>query len=807
MAFQRFFLLIGLLFSFGSTLAQSNNSLSGTITDAQTASPLIGATLYLTDLKRAVTTDVNGQYQLQGLPKGRFLTEVRYIGYVTKVQAITINGAVTANFALAPSVTEVRAVVVTGVSSSTEARLNPVPTTVVGREQLDRGSATNVIDAIAKTPGVAQISTGAGISKPVIRGLSFNRIITLNDGIKQEGQQWGDEHGIEIDEYSVDRAEVVKGPGSLMYGSDGIAGVINFLTPDPIEEGKVIGNVSTNYQTNNNLLGYSAYNAGNLNGFNWAARLSQKVAGNYRNDYDGRVYNSGFRETNANGYVGLNKSWGYSHLAFSTFNQTVGLVEGERDENGNFLKLVNRNGEAEEETATEEDLKGYGIGIPQQRINHFRVASQNNLVFDNSRLTFNLAWQQNLRREYGNPVDTEEEELAMRLRTFNYDVKYFLPHWGAWEPTVGVNGMVQQNRNEGEEVIIPEYRLWDAGVFAFIKREFGPLHLSGGLRYDYRRIKSDALFMTDEDAFTANPEEAAETKFNPFTTTFSNVSGSVGATYSLTDNLSVKANVARGFRSPNIAELASNGRHEGTFRYEVGNTALKAETSLQADAGLTYDSKHVTLGVNGFRNNIQNYIFAQKLTSVLGGDSLSGDEDDLAPTFKYVQGDAYVYGGEFTMDIHPHPLDWLHLENSFSWVKSIQKNVPAEMKHLPFTPAPRLDTELRVSFPKAGAYIRNWYAKAELETYFEQDNVYSAFGTEMPTPGYSLLNLGLGGNFANAAGKTRLSVYLIANNVLDKAYQSHLSRLKYAPENPATGRMGVYNMGRNVSIKVVVPIG
>ncbi|GGK88955.1 TonB-dependent receptor domain-containing protein [Rufibacter glacialis] len=807
MFFYRIFLCLGLLFSVGNAMAQSNNSLSGTISDEQTKTPLIGAILYLTDLKRAVTTDAEGHYSLQDLPRGRFLAEIRYIGYVTKAQSITINGATTANFTLAPSVTEIRAVVVTGVSSSTESRLNPVPTTVVGREELERGAATNIIDAIAKTPGVAQISTGAGISKPVIRGLGFNRIITLNDGIKQEGQQWGDEHGIEIDEYSIDRAEIVKGPGSLMYGSDGIAGVINFLTPDPIAEGKVIGNLSTNYQSNNNLLGYSAYNAGNLNGFNWAARLSQKVAGNYRNDYDGRVYNSGFRETNANGYVGLNKSWGYSHLAFSTFNQTVGLVEGERDEEGNFLKLVNHNGEAEEETATGEDLTGYGIGIPQQRINHLRVASQNNLVFEKSRLTFNLAWQQNLRREYGNPVDTQEEELAMRLRTFNYDVKYFLPNWGSWEPTVGVNGMVQQNRNEGEEVIIPEYRLWDAGVFAFLKREFGPLHLSGGLRYDYREIASDALFMTDEDEFTTDPALAEETKFNGFNTSFANISGSVGATYSLSEKLTVKANLARGFRSPNIAELASNGRHEGTFRYEVGNSDLKAETSLQADAGLTYDSKHVTLGVNGFRNNIQNYIFAQKLTNVLGGDSLSGEEDDLAPTFKYVQGDAYVYGGEFVLDIHPHPLDWLHLENTFSWVRSIQKHVPQDMKYLPFTPAPRLDTELRVSFPKAGTYIRNWYAKAEVENYFAQNKVYSAFGTETPTPGYTLLNLGIGGNLTNAQGKTRLSVYLTANNVLDKAYQSHLSRLKYAPENPATGRTGVYNMGRNISLKVIVPVG
>ncbi|WP_071887797.1 TonB-dependent receptor [Rufibacter sp. DG15C] len=807
MSLYRFFLVAGLFLVFSSAFAQTSNSLSGTITDANNGTALIGASIYFPDLKRAVSTDANGAYTLQDLPKGKFLAQVRYVGYITQARPIQINGATTLNFKLAPSVTELQAVVVTGVSSSTEARLNPVPTTVIGQEQLNRNSATNIIDAIAKTPGVSQISTGAGISKPVIRGLGFNRIITLNDGIKQEGQQWGDEHGIEIDEYSVERAEVVKGPGSLMYGSDGIAGVINFLTPDPVEEGKVIGSIATNYQTNNNLLGYSAYNAGNLNGFNWAARLSQKFAGNYQNKYDGKVHNSGFREINANGYVGLNKSWGYSHLAFSTFNQQVGLVEGERDENGTFLKLVPVNGEVEEQPVTEEDLAGYDLDIPQQRINHFRVASQNNLIFNQSRLAFNLAWQQNLRREYGNPLDVNEEEIAMRLHTFNYDVKYFLPHVANWEPTIGVNGMWQQNQNEGEEVLIPEYRTFDAGVFAFAKREFGALNVSGGLRFDLRRVNGDALYVTEEDEFTTNPAEAAETKFDAFKTNFSNVSGSIGATYSFNEQLSVKGNISRGFRAPNLAELASNGRHEGTFRYELGNLDLDPETSFQLDAGVTYDSKHVTLGLNGFRNNIQNYIFAQKLSSVLGGDSLSGEEDDLAPTFKYVQGNAFIYGGEVTIDFHPHPLDWLHLENSFSWVRSIQKDVPEDMKYLPFTPGPRLDTELQISFPTAGSHVRNWYAKAELENYFKQDRVYTAFDTETPTPGYSLLNLGVGANLTNAAGKTFASLYITANNVLDKAYQSHLSRLKYAPVNEVTGRTGVYNMGRNVSFKLVVPFG
>jgi iron complex outermembrane receptor protein len=162
----------------------------------------------------------------------------------------------------------------------------------------------------------------------VVRGLGYNRVVTLNNGARQEGQQWGDEHGVEVDEFSIDRAEIIKGPGSLLYGSDAMAGVINFVAPDPVEEGHITGEATASYQTNNQQQGYSLENAGNLKGLNWLLRGSRKLAGSYQNRYDGRVYNSGFGEWDANGYLGLNKRWGYSHFTFSSFNQEVGLRKG-----------------------------------------------------------------------------------------------------------------------------------------------------------------------------------------------------------------------------------------------------------------------------------------------------------------------------------------------------------------------------------------------------------------------------------------------------------------------------------------------
>ena len=256
---------------------------------------------------------------------------------------------------------------VTGVSQATQRRRSPVPTAVVDRTRLNQTSGSNLVDAIAHTPGVAQITTGAAISKPMVRGLGYNRVITLNNGARQEGQQWGDEHGIEIDAFSVDRAEIIKGPGSLLYGSDTMAGVINFVAPDPITEGRIKGTATTNYQTNNHLQAYSFENSGNLNGLNWLARGTRKVAGDYQNRYDGRVYNSGFNEWDANGYVGLNKSWGYSHLSFSTFNQRLGLMARARDpRTGQFLKEVPSGDSTLSVPVTAGDLRGYGLAVPQQ---------------------------------------------------------------------------------------------------------------------------------------------------------------------------------------------------------------------------------------------------------------------------------------------------------------------------------------------------------------------------------------------------------------------------------------------------------
>ena len=777
--------------------------LTGRVVDAATGEALPGSTVLFNDLKQGTATGADGSFSFANLARGRFTVQVRSLGYNTVTQSVDTGSGQPLDFKLTVAATEIGQVIVTGVSQATQMRRSPVPTAVVDRIRLNETSGSNLVDAIAHTPGVAQITTGAAISKPVVRGLGYNRVVTLNNGARQEGQQWGDEHGIEIDEYSVDRVEIIKGPGSLLYGSDAMAGVINFLAPDPISEGSIKGSATANYQSNNHLQAYSFQNAGNLNGLNWLARGTRKVAGDYQNRYDGRVYNSGFNEWDANGYVGLNKSWGYSHLTFSSFNQRLGLTEGARDpQTGRFLKDVPSGDSTRAVPVTDANLRGYGLAVPQQQINHLRIGTDNSFVLGSNggRLGLQVSYQQNLRREYGNVLDPAETSLYFQLRTVDYSLRYFLPERNGWNLTVGSSGLHQQNRNLGAEFLIPAYRTNEAGVFGVAKKTIGALDISGGLRYDVRQIAADKLLLDGNERPSANP--TAEMKFPGFLSTFRNYSGSLGAAYSLNEKLTVKANLARGFRAPNIAELGSNGKHEGTIRYEIGNDNLAAETSLQADAGVSYVSDHVRFGIDAFTNSISNYIFTRRLLAAGGTDSLRNGT--LA--YQYAQGQARLYGGEVSLDFHPHPLDWLHFENSFSMVRARQLSVPANQQYLPFIPGDRLQSELRANFRRSGKRITNPYARVQLEHTFAQNRFFSAFGTETATPGYTLISAGLGTDVASATGRTLFSLYLTANNLFDVGYQSHLSRLKYADYNAANGRTGVFNQGRNVSVRLVVPL-
>lgn len=764
-----FLLFMGFVMFAAAEPSVKGSALNGTVTDAVDGKPLVGVTVYLPELNVGTVTDADGRYVIKNLPNRRISVHVSYLGHNTIIESVALNKDMTKDFVMHESTALVNEVVVSGLAGESLLKESPSPMSVVTPQMLRTASSTNIIDAIAHLPGISQVTTGAGISKPVIRGLGYNRVVVVNDGVRQEGQQWGDEHGIEIDGQSVHSVEILKGPASLRYGSDAMAGVVIFHNDVIPAEGDMKAEVGSEYQTNNGLFDYTVNLAGNKHGivFNW--RYSDKMAHAYKNKYDGYVFNSQFRERAVTGMLGTNGGWGYTHLNLGYYHLTPGIVEGERSETtGEFL--------AGDEVATPHQLRTYGRTLPFQQVKHYKAVLDNMFFLGEGRLHAIIGYQQNQRQEF--EESTTEPGLDFRLHTVNYDVNYSLPELNSWKTVVGVGGMYQRSLNEGDEFLIPAYNLFDFGVFATASRKMGRWNVSGGLRFDNRHVHGEQL----ADRFTA------------FTRDFNGITGSVGAVYNASDKLNLRVNVSRGFRAPNISELASNGRHEGTLRYEIGNADLKAENSWQADAGMDYSSEVVSFQLSLFVNQINNFVFAHKE---------AGQVEDGVPVYKFAGGDASLIGGEASVDVHP--VERIHFQNAFSYVDARQLHQPDESKYLPLTPMPRWTSDLRYDIIRDGETLNNTYVSIGIECNLRQNHYMKANDTETATPGYTLLNAAAGTDI-RVKGHKVASVYLTANNITDRAYQNHLSRLKYGSVNNVTGRTGVFGMGRNFGIKVLVPI-
>ena len=675
-------------------------------------------------------------------------------------------------------------VTVTGVTGDTKLKHATVPVSIIAPQLLRSKASTNIIDAISHQPGISQLTTGGSISKPIIRGLGYNRVVVMSEGVRQEGQQWGDEHGVEVDGSSINSVEILKGPASLMYGSDAMAGVVILHPQATLPEGEMKANVSTEYQTNNGLFAYNLSMAGNQKGFVWNARFSDKMAHAYKNKYDGYVPGSQFRERAGRLMLGVNKSWGHSRLTWTSYHLTPGIVEGERDP------------ETGELVCNTDNVKTYSKALPFQEVKHYKLVWDNSLNLSTGYLKAIIGYQQNRRKEYEESED--EYELFFKLHTLTYDLRYVTNQWNGWKLSTGIGGMYQKSGNEGEEYLIPDYRLFDFGIYATATKSLGDRWtLNGGVRYDHRRMHGDELI------------EDGDLRFTDFSRHFNGLTGSIGAVCNINEHFNLRLNVARGFRTPNMSELASNGVHEGSIRYELGNQQLKAEYSLQADLGLDFTSRYVSAQLALFANRIDNYIFTHRLPEEI-------EEGYL--TYAYTQGDARLLGFEAGVDFHP--VHSIHFSNTFSFVDAQQMRASSDTKYLPFTPAPRWTSELKWELFHHShstvnhhhnansihrSLLNNLYIAAGLECYLKQSHIYSADDTETTTPGYALLSLSAGTDI-NVNGKKIAEFYITADNLLNKAYQSHLNRLKYADVNSVTGRRGVFNMGRNVTFKVVIPI-
>ena len=812
-----------------SEAIHAQNTITGKI--SHDGVPLQGVSVYIPDLKTGAASAADGSYHIQNIPAGAYLIEISMVGYAKQWEKLTVNGPVIRNYTLTAASATLGDIIVTGVPVATDKQKNPISVTTVGYADLLENSSTNVIDAIAKEPGVSAMTDGQSISKPVIRGLGYNRVLTINDGVEQVDQAWFDEFGIEADPDAVHKYEIVKGPASLAYGSDAIAGVVNLLPEDALPEGQTKGEILANYQTNNGLINTMGHIAGTKNGISWSARIDNTLSHAYQDPYDGYALNTQFSNFNTDGTIGLHRKWGYTQVHASYFDMATGIVDGTRDSaTGQLERQVAypglNGGVATYVLPTHQEQVSYTPFVINQRIRHTKIVWDNSLAVGQGHINALFSWQKNQRQETNDPTMPNTPDIYYSSNGATYDLRYVFPQIGGFNLSGGVNGVYQSSRSLGTLLLIPNYHFFQLGGFAIANQKIGNVNLSGGLRYDTRSFHGSDHWVDSITQAPAPPEGPdAFHEFQGFTSRFKGMSFSLGGTYALTRTLYVKANIARGWRAPNVAECAANGVHDGTVVYEIGDPTLKPETSLEEDVAFGINSADVTLEADVFYNNMHDFIYAQGLQSVFGGDSINNSLNaaglGAAPVYKYTQTRARLYGGELDLHVHPTSLSWVQLNGTLSIVDGGLVGVPDSVKYLPFVPPVRITADLKFPVKKLGPSIRNAYVKAGLIDCFEQKHIYQQYAiynglntaltpfeykaSTTATKGYTLFSAGVGGDIVSK-GHTTCSIYVTCNNLFNTGYMDYMSRFKYYPVNYTTDRVGVFNMGRNISFKLLVPL-
>lgn len=725
-------LYIFFLFTIGfSLIAYSQNKISGKITNSQNE-VLTGAEVYIEELQKGTSTNENGYYELLNLPNNTIKITVAYIGYKTQVKTIAlIEKEKTLDFILEEAVFKMDEVIVSTAFNKLQSQ-NVMKVEHESIKTMQRKGTSTLIEGLTTIPGVSQISTGTSIGKPVIRGLSGNRVLVYSQGVRIENQQFGDEHGLGLNDSGIESAEVIKGPASLLYGSDALGGVLYFIPEKFAEANTFVANI--NQKLFSNTLGSSSSLGLKTSTDNWKflARGSYNTHSDYKTPNKNGVTNTRYNETDFKTGIGYSDSKISSVFRYNYNKLDLGIPE---------------EGIAEQTTTKK-------TAYPKQGVFNHLLSFNNIIFFKKSKLDMNFGYISNERREF---EDSNIPVLRMNLNTFNYDAKYYLPKLGKLETIFGFQGMNQSNKNSGEEYLIPDAVTNDVGFFGTGNYEWKSNVILAGLRFDNRTISAEAFGAVGEEGSFV----AIDKSYNSF-------NASLGYKTNLGDNLIVRINAASGFRAPNLAELTSNGVHEGTNRYEIGNSNLKTEQNIQTDLNMEYNTDHFEFFVNGFYNHVNNYIYTSPT-----GETLENND-----VYRYIQNDAKLYGGEIGVHFHPHPLDWLHLESSFETVTGEKQNGD----YLPLIPANNWNNTIRTEF-NIKNLLSDGFASLNISSTFKQNNVS---GFETATKGYSLVNIGFGGTVK--FGKTIFDLTLNGNNLFNENYIAHLSRLKAD---------GIQNIGRN----------
>jgi iron complex outermembrane receptor protein len=730
-------IILFLVFSFIAVQALPQTVLRGVVYDAKSNQSIVSASIYFPELHFGCATSADGSFEIALNKKGHFLLQASHLGYENFFVSVTLPQDSVITILMQPSALKIREVVVTG-SQSVSPRETSFNTAQLSAKDMQETGTISLSDAMARLPGISQLTTGVGISKPVIRGLSGNRIQVNVNGMRFDNQQWQDEHGLGLSDMGVDRVEIIKGPASILYGSDAMGGVVNVIEEKPAALNARTQDV--NARLYSNTYGISAqYGVKKSTAKNWwRLRAGLDNHADYSNKTNGRVLNSRFASYNIKASIGFNRKNRVSVNNLVVSQSKFGFI---------FDSLSRK----EVDGRLSRSFDG-----PHHQVFFVQGTSENTFYRASQKIKLNAGFLSNLRQEDegGGGIS-----LSMLLNSFSLLTQIEQTLSGRSELVSGLNFFAQSNKNYGGRVIVPDALSGDASAFSLYRFTGKAFLFEGGLRYDFKFI---GTFATNSLNVIGN--ESPSTDIVPFNRSYHVINATAGTTIHLTQDFDLKINGSSGYRPGNLAELSSNGLHEGTLRWEIGKPDAKVEKNINIEGGLIFDRGELRAAVSLYRNRFFNYIYLAP----------TGKEYFGFQIYRFQQSDATLQGGEIEAEWNPMK-SALSLLASYSLI-SAKKD---DNSHLPFIPANKINSEIKLrkdllSFSLGGTYVFEQSRPAEFEN---------------NTPEYFLLYTSASATWK----KTKWS--LTCNNLLNKTYYDHLSRLKY---------YGVYNMGRNVVLGVTI---
>ncbi len=735
-------------------------ALKGRLTD-EADKPFAGVRVSVPALQRGAVTASDGSFSLD-VPAGSYELQFRAADYGTETRkvAVTDSGAVV-EVKLRQTPIEVAPITITAAAAPSDAGKTPASVSVVEGRKLDKVRGQSVISSIQDEPGVNMIPEGPTVVKPIIRGLNSQEIVVVEDGLRSEALQWGNEHAPEIDSQGVARIEVMRGANSLLYGSDAVGGVISVSRPElpnaKLGDGALQGRVNADVQSVNRSLGQSAMLAGAQGDWGWRANLSQRQSGNFMTPH-GEVPNTGASEVSGDGAVGVRKDWGTVTADYGRFDKRVEL------QNGNVYP-----------SAPLSDTE-------YQVLHHDKGSVHLNVPTGLARLELVAGYDRANRSEYDSPQAPDAIAHLHWIETsYTADAKAHLLPLGPFQGTLGVSGTRRVEQSIGDVHLTPGYNENSVGEYLFEAAEFGRFDVTAGLRGDQSSygIGADAKIGIDPDHTLNSPHPVAKQQLN-----YSAVSGAVGGVYHIDDSLSAAVNVSRGYRNPVPFELFAYGVHEGAGVFQIGNPNLKPETSFNTDAALRWASPRLKAELGVFRNRIHDYIYG----------SYNGVIDPATglPQVVSSQADATIQGADFA--VTGEAADWLTLKAVGNLVRGYNDTYNAGIPdhNIPHVPADDLKVGAEFHAKQLGSFVDPYFG---LESKLVRPQSRTG-PEEIATPGYALFGLKTGAEFL--VMNNRMSVDAGVDNLLNKGYIDYNSILK---------EFNIQDPGRNVYVRVSVPFG